>query len=271
MRYTDEQAEIVLKYIAGNQDPNDPASLRLRKMWMMFLTTRVRMLAGIVRNMVGDAVVAGPFKGMRMTAEASAHYPCHLLGTYEHELQPAFEKVIAGPYTRILNIGCSFGYYAVGLARRMPHITIDAFDIDPDARRKCADMAALNGVQDRVRIAGEFRGEDFAAYASEKTLAIVDIEGAETALLDPARYPALGKIDLIVELHDLMRPDISQTIAARFAPTHMIEFVNNRTILPNLETLLPPGQTLDPFDHLLLGWEGRDGPTPWGVFTVNAA
>ena len=58
------------------------------------------------------------------------------------------KKLLPTDYARILNIGCSVGYYAVGLAVRMPHVIVEAFDIDAEARRKCLDMAQANGVEE---------------------------------------------------------------------------------------------------------------------------
>ena len=87
-------------------------------------------------------------------------------------------------------------------------------------------------------------------------------------LLDPARYPALAGFDLIVEMHDVFVPDASKTIPQRFAPTHDIEIIRNSR--PSFYDVAPltggrPDAYIDPFDHMLLSWEERDGPTPWAV------
>jgi hypothetical protein len=207
---------------------------------------------------------------MILTKEALLIYQAPmLLGCYEHELHPVFKSVIAGTHTHILNIGCSVGYYAVGLAVRMPNATIEAFDIDAEARRKCLDMARANGVEDRVSVSGQFYGDDFAKYKDKNTLVLMDIEGAEKDLLNPEKYPSLRKMDVIVELHDLMDPTISKTISDRFASSHTIEIIKNRTSLPDVSKLLPEDYYLDPYDHILMGWECRDGKTPWGVFRVK--
>jgi hypothetical protein len=76
-------------------------------------------------------------------------------------------------------------------------------------------------------------------------------------------------MDVIVELHDLMDPLISKTISDRFEASHDIEIIRNQTSLPDVEKLLPEGAYVDPYDHMLLGWECRDGKTPWGLFRVK--
>jgi len=270
MNYNNEQAEVVLKALGQEMAMDTPPHLKLKRMWWTIIGLRARYLANIVRRVCNGEVMSGPFKGMKLTQDAiNAYNACLVLGAYEHELHDVFEKIISGNYTRILNIGCSVGYYAVGLARRMPHLTIDAFDTNPEARDKCAAMAALNGVEDRVRISGEFCAANFEAYANESTIAIVDIEGGELSLLDPDAYPALRQIDIVVELHDVLREGMSKMVSERFASSHGIQIIQNKTALPNLDTLLPPNYHMDPFDHLLMGWEGRDGSTPWGVFIKN--
>jgi len=267
MIYSTEAATTVLKMAKEALDRPESAPVRLQKLWWTLLFSRARALTASVRQLTGDKVAGGPFKDMKLIQEVSTIYPSPmLLGCYEHELHPVFEKAIAGNYQRILNIGCSLGYYAVGLARRMPHVIVEAFDIDPEARRKCADLARLNNVEDRVKIGGQFYGDDFSTYRDEKTLVLMDIEGAETSLLDPARYPALQKFDVIVELHDMIDATTSQKICERFVGSHTVELIKNVNFLPDLSAVLAADAYIDPFDQLLLGWEGRDGSTPWGIF-----
>jgi SAM-dependent methyltransferase len=270
MDYTVEEATHILKFIERNHPQDEPANITVKRTWLMLLHTRLLFLTTLLRPLFCDTTQSGPFKGMRLTDDAITNFRMPILiGCYEHELHPSIEKIIAEPYTRILNIGCAVGFYAIGFALRMPNIQIDAFDISTSAQTKCATMAALNGVQDRIKIGGEFYGEDFAKYADEKVLAFVDIEGAELDLLNPSLYPSLHKMDILVELHDAFNPLISRTLCERFAPTHDIEIMPNRNNLPSVEGLVPPEVYLDPMDQLLLGWEERGGPTPWAFFRTK--
>jgi hypothetical protein len=41
-------------------------------------------------------------------------------GCYEHELHGEIEQLVTRGFDAVLNIGCGEGYYAIGLARRMP-------------------------------------------------------------------------------------------------------------------------------------------------------
>ena len=272
MRYQPEHAALLIKEMQKVLALDEPPDIVYRKLWLRMLFLRGMDIARDLQKITGDRVFSGPFKSMRLTpAVMTGSFAPTLLGCYEHELHPVIERAIARGYKKILNIGCAYGYYAVGLALRMPNVTVDAFDISEKAQDKCRDMAKLNGVSDRLKISGEFRGEDFARYAGPDTLAIVDIETAEKTLLDPAKYPALRKIDLLVEMHDLMDASISKLMQERFAPTHEIEIIRSGEKPFPLGDLIGPNRYADPFDCLIAAWEIRDGPTPWGVMRVRRA
>jgi len=80
------------------------------------------------------------------------------LGCYEHELHPHVERLIGRTFDALLNIGCADGYYAVGLARRMPGAPVFAHDLNPKAQTGCREVAALNGVAERGQVGGLFEG-----------------------------------------------------------------------------------------------------------------
>ncbi|MFM7256136.1 MAG: hypothetical protein ACKO3C_10935 [Betaproteobacteria bacterium] len=53
------------------------------------------------------------------------------MGCHEQPLQPFIEAAIKDSYPTILNIDCAEGYYAVGMARRMPKTMVMAYDLNP--------------------------------------------------------------------------------------------------------------------------------------------
>ncbi len=270
MRHPPNQAVLILKHAEAILHGEEAPEVKLHRLWLTLAFLHAHALADGLRGQLGASVYSGPFKGMRLTPQAmDGAYAPVLLGAYERELHPFIEQAIARTYDAVLNIGCAYGYYSVGFALRLPHAEIHAFDIDENARRKCADMAALNGVSDRVRIGGEFKAEDFAAWKGKKALCFVDIEGAELQLLDPMHYPALAGLDLIVELHDIYNPAITKIIKERFAPTHDLTFLPNRQETFNFSPLFGQEAYVDAFDQFLVGWENRDGPTPWIVMLAK--
>ena len=222
---------------------------------------RAQVLDTILTERSGDRVLSGPFKGMHYpnrTAEG-ARNP-RLIGCYESCLAPVIEEVIAAGYDRILDIGCAEGYYAVGFALRMPKARILARDTTEKARDACAELAALNGVGDRILVGGEVAPEEFGTLIQGRTMILCDIEGAEGYLLDPDQAPALRGADILVEVHEGMRPGLLSLLKARFAPTHDIRQIERRID----DSALPDwADQLGDLDRLLLVWEWRSTPTPW--------
>lgn len=231
--------------------------LRLSTMW------RSLVLAKTLAQHDGLVVQNGPFKGMNYVGSASegAVLP-RLIGSYESELHPHILALAEEGLTDVIDVGCAEGYYAVGLALLMPQVRVHAFDIDANARAKCAALAQVNGVSDRVAIGQAFRGEDFSNYPPESTLVFMDIEGEERHLLDPALYPALQHLKIIVETHSIPSHDVAADLTGRFAPSHDI----TRVEMGGKTTPLPPWLAeLSHMDQILAGWEWRLRPTPWLV------
>ena len=136
---------------------------------------RSKVIANTFISHHGARVLGGPFAGMAYVAEASegALVP-RLLGAYESELHPHLLAFAAAGLDAVIDVGCAEGYYAVGLARLMPQVTVHAYDIDEKARAACADLAAQNGVADRVLIGGAFAPDGFEAFAGRRVLVMVE-------------------------------------------------------------------------------------------------
>ncbi|MCX7174926.1 MAG: hypothetical protein NT159_13615 [Proteobacteria bacterium] len=216
----------------------------------------------------GNVVQSGPFAGLRFIGQTSEGCSApRLLGCYEHELHLHLERLIGQSFDAVLNIGCADGYYAVGLAQRMPNAKIIAHDLNPAAQTNCREVAELNGVVDRVQVGGLFEGADFAVFAGKKIWLVMDIEGGERELLDPVSYPALRSMTVLVECHDCFVPGMSVEIARRFADSHAITRVDHTLTATPLPEWL---QGLGHLDHLLAVWEWRMGPTPWLILEPKA-
>ena len=169
----------------------------------------------------GLSVLCGPFAGMAYVPQAtgSALMP-KLLGSYEEELHNVIEQIMATNYTAIIDIGCAEGYYANGLAMRLPSTHIYAFDIDPKAQALCKEMARLNGVEERVTVLGKCQPSDLKALMTGHSLIVCDCEGYESELLQPALVPLMAQADILVELHDQVQPGLTPLVLGRFHETH---------------------------------------------------
>ncbi|MDB5474785.1 MAG: SAM-dependent methyltransferase [Phenylobacterium sp.] len=231
--------------------------LRLLGRW------RATTLARTYIEQQGAKVWCGPFAGMEyLSAATEGALVARLLGTYESELHPYLAHFAEQGLDCVIDVGCAEGYYAVGLARAMPGITVHAHDISEGARAACADLAARNGVSERVIIGGEFKPDGFEAFAGRRVLVLVDVEGAEVDLLQPELSPALAHMNLIVETHDLYRPGTYAALVERFSATHHIKRVDQQ---PKAFQPPPWFSQLAHLDQLLAVWEWRLRPTPWLV------
>jgi hypothetical protein len=181
----------------------------------------------ITRN--GHSVLSGPFAGMIYNRQSvgSTLLP-KLIGSYEEELHPTLAHIFDRGYNVIVDVGCAEGYYAVGLARKMPTARVYAFDIDPWGRSLCRKMAILNNVSDRVTVAGRCETDDLQRLLSDRALVVCDCEGFEIHLLQPKIVPALMTTDILVELHDHLQPGVTAELQARFAATHDFQLITGR-------------------------------------------
>lgn len=237
-------------------------ALRLLSKW------RSQVLANTYVARQGVTVSQGPFAGMEyLSASTEGALISRLIGCYEAELHPHFDAIVAEGLDDVIDVGCAEGYYAVGLARRYPHLTVHARDISDAARTACAALAAKNGVSDRVKVGGEFAPADFQAFAGRRVLVLVDAEGAEVDILRPDLAPALSGMKLIVETHDVFRPGALAAMVERFTPTHDILRVDAAP-----KTYEQPDwlAELSHLDQVLAAWEWRARPTPWLVMRPRA-
>jgi hypothetical protein len=238
-------------------------ALRLLSKW------RSVLIQNTLLQQSGTVVMQGPLQGLDFLPQSAEG--CHiakLLGCYEQPLQPFVEQAIQKQYATILNIGCAEGYYAVGMALRMPNTRVLAHDLNPKAQEICTALAQKNKVSDRVSIGGLFTPADFAVYAGQDVLLMCDIEGAERELLDPESAPALKGMDIIVESHECLIPGITQLLIDRFKATHDITLVQDDG---QRQLIKPPNWfiNLAHLDQLLATWEWRSGPTPWLVMKAK--
>jgi predicted O-methyltransferase YrrM len=190
-----------------------------------------RAQAKIVRESKG-VVMSGPFQGMRYLNDPADFLDYSmLLGTYERELHPIIASLASSGLRTIIDVGAAQGFYVVGLARNCPDARIVAFESNPEGVEQLHRMARANGVDGRIETRGFCSPEALAEAIHEpsKTLVIMDIDGGEKDLLDPALVPALGRCTILLEEHDFLVPGIIDLIHQRFASTHAIERIEQET------------------------------------------
>ncbi|OYV33318.1 MAG: hypothetical protein B7Z80_24425 [Rhodospirillales bacterium 20-64-7] len=214
--------------------------------------TRARrqdLLAALVAQS-GWAVQAGPFAGMIVSdrvAWGDGDLLPKLLGCYESELHPTLAEVTKAAPDLVINIGAGEGYYAIGLARLLPHAFVHAFDTAAEAQDICRSVASLNQVNQRVSVAGACSPDLLNALLprGRMPLVISDCEGHERDLINPARVPSLRTATLIIECHDFVDASITNTLAERLNPTHDLVAITESGRNPNESTFLRGLNSLD--------------------------
>jgi hypothetical protein len=207
---------------------------------------------------IGHQVMDGPFAGMTLTPSAEQqHVGPYLLGTYEMELHSWVEECCREPFRQVVDVGSSFGYYAVGLARRIPSASVCAFDTDWWARRAVSEMAAANGVSN-VIVKTRCTPAWFSQHLQPWSLVVSDCEGYERTLFFGRGLSALDTATLIVELHEESPGELSTMFQERFSRTHAIAQVTGRTVTPRMRDV--KGLTTDEVDRV--SQEVR-GPQTW--------
>jgi hypothetical protein len=234
------------------------AQLRTRNpdFWLFLLLRRVH---------------GGPFAGLRYVGESpSPQVGPFLLGLSEMEIWPFIRRLLSGEFDTFINVGAAEGYYAVGMARfgRIPRVI--SYEGDRLGRVLTRFMARKNGVAARLDVRGlcnpELLGDTLAPIARPALL--IDVEGYEEELADPARVPALRRATMIIELHEQARP-MADILRPRFAATHEIEeiWTRPRTLADLPQNLWPATMFFSRTRLLELGTERRDMPMRWWLLT----
>jgi hypothetical protein len=242
-----------------------------RQTLQQLFNTAINIRQHEITNMVYESsrgiVQGGPFRGMRLVRQSSwgAGEICpKLLGCYEAELVPQVAEAIAKSFPLVINVGCAEGYYAIGLARRLPKSKVIAYDVSDKAQAICRANTEANGVADRVEIRGVCTPNDLTAdlATGQPAFLLMDCEGAEINLLKPETVSGLEHCDILVECHDLFNPQITPSLLDRFAPTHTVERIEEGARNPNFPML----RKLDSVNRWIAVCEFRMQPQHWLMF-----
>jgi hypothetical protein len=153
-----------------------------------------------------------------------------IMGVYESELAPFLLKWSAIPFEHIIDVGAAEGYYAVGCAMLWPRAIVTAFESSEEGRRFLARNVELNRLQSRIKIVGNCGPEQLQAAMlnGQRSLVIMDVEGAEGHLLNPENIPDLTNAHIIVEIHDFVDDKLGEIVSSRLKSSHVIQEVRTR-------------------------------------------
>lgn len=182
-----------------------------------------------VVSQFGNKVLHGPFSGIELSAEARReHISPFLLGTYEQELHDTWNSIFEMKFSEILDVGAKFGFYAVGLARRLPGTPVLAFDTDPWARKATKEMSSVNKVA--VQTFGLCSPEWMLNNLKENSFVFSDCEGYEATLFGSIEVPNLSSATMLIEIHEQFSPGVTEKINSIYSQTHEIKNIPTRSI-----------------------------------------
>jgi hypothetical protein len=215
----------------------------------------------------GPAVLNGPFKGLKFPPAAFGHNLVpKLMGVYELQLHAAVEAAISRRPAHVIDIGAAEGYYAAGFALRLPQTQVHAFDAAPVERSVCKQVAAENGLRERVEVSGICTVSWLQNHLQPGDLVFSDCEGGEDSLLDPVKAPALRKCDLLIETHDQAISGITERLIERFCRTHEITRLQDTVAPPEM---LPVIDSWTAQDYMQALDDGRTADQDWLVLTAR--
>lgn len=178
-------------------------------------------------------VESGPFTGLKLlpfNTWGDDDIGSKLLGVYEHVLHRAIEDIIESKPKVVINVGCADGYYALGLAMRLPKTKVYGCDIHKVAENALLSNAKKNEVSDQVEYLSNVHHKELNEKIVPNTVMVVDCEGFEVDLLDMKHVPALANCHILVECHDFIGTPISNILIQRFNSTHQIDNIKESDI-----------------------------------------
>ena len=241
----------------------------LQQQLKIIADARRRELLSFMFEKTQGKVQTGPFKGMTIipfTSWGDGDTPAKLLGVYEDELHNCIIDAVGRAPDAVINIGCAEGYYGVGVGTLLPDAHHISVDIVPTAVDICSKNFEVNNVakyECLLRLTSAAWVNQVASKYKQPLL-IVDCEGAETDLLDPGQAPALSTASIIVECHDCIQADITQTLIDRFESTHDIQRIEQKFKDPYQFDFL---RELSDCDKWALVHEGRPSAMNWLYMT----
>ena len=169
-----------------------------------------------------NVVIQGRFAGQKYfnSASVGSSFLPKILGTYEIELEPAWELISDFDFDVVIDIGCAEGFYACGLANMYPKADVYAFDTDVRARHYCEENVKLNGLNN-VKIQSLCTPAALSELCvGKRSFILCDIEGAEKHLFAQVEKTCLASTYILVECHDGVDRTISGFFKDEFEATH---------------------------------------------------
>lgn len=214
-------------------------------------------------------VESGPLKGLKINGEDLAWGTLlpKIFGLYERELHPFFQEIIESKVGTLIDVGSAEGYFAVGLALKMPELQVHAFDIDERAREHTHKLALKNQVEEQIQVNGECSKDTLLKFPkSERALILLDCEGAEKDLIDKEIGEHFKNSYFLIETHDSLAKGALSHVVESLSSSHNLELIVNESKKERLNHLSIL-EGIEPNREIALEAlsDRRGSPTPWVV------
>lgn len=170
-----------------------------------FHERRVELCADLSERF-NSTVRYGPFRGMRLTKEASWIGPDRapmLLGMYEQEVVQVLSDH-RDTSRAFIDIGAADGFYGVGVLVAGWFSRAYCYELSEVGQTVMRRNAAVNGVSKDLIVRGAAHRDfynDIPREDLEGAVILVDIEGGEFDLLDASALTALQAATVVIEIH----------------------------------------------------------------------
>ncbi len=192
---------------------------------------RLRVAQNVYRQPNGT-VTAGPFSGLRLPPGTASHAIApHLLGTYEMELYPVFERLFQQHFSLILNIGASIGFLALGFAVRFPQTPVIAFEPDPFLRSLIREGIQLNRLG-HVSVKSMCTPQLLSELIEPDTLILCDCEGYEKELFTVEFRTKYALAHFVIEMHEGKREGLPEHLRNVFVDSHHLSWIKSSHRIP---------------------------------------
>ena len=211
----------------------------------------------------GSTVLRGPAAGLAYPMDILANETnapvAKLTGVYEEELHEAITVVLADGPPTIIDLGAAEGYYAVGLALALPAAQVHAFELSRSGQGACRALAKANRAEVVMHRAAT--GRAVRRLPLDRAFVLCDIEGGEVQVFDEVTVRALRTATVLVELHEMRAPGVTEMLAKRFA-RHGLTIINSARREVDVAEL----RAFSPTERAVAVAEGRSDRVAWGLF-----
>lgn len=219
-------------------------------------------------QLFNHTVKYGPFAGMIFCEDywwGNSDKGAMLLGIYEQEILNAIMSV-SKEYKIFIDLGAANGYYSIGALISQKFKGSYAFEMSAKGRDVIQKNAQLNNCGNKLHILGEATKDfykDIPKKDLDSSVILIDIEGAEFALLDSESFRNLKKSIIFIELHDWIFENSKEKIAKLMSDAKPFFKISNITTTSRDLSKFPELSNYPDSDRWLIASEGRPKLMTW--------